>query len=228
MSIASFIDHTILRPTTTPADVDTLCAEAVEYGFAAVCLPPYYVRDAARLLRQQLPKVATVIGFPFGYSHCKAKLAEAAQAIEDGADELDMVINLAALRSNDLAYLESEIEAIVSLTKQQGRVLKVIIESGILSREEIIRCCNLYSQFPVDFLKTSTGYAEQGATVEAVQIMRQHLPGTIQIKASGGIRNYALAKAMIDAGATRLGCSAGVAIVREEQGLDKGKGAGGY
>lgn len=217
MSIAQFIDHTILRPTTTLADIEKVSEEAAQYGFAAVCVPPYYVRDAKNILSGSPVKVATVIGFPFGYSHYSAKVAEARQAIEEGADELDMVMNLAAFKSNDLAYLESEIGEMTNLTRTRGVALKVIIESGILTEEEIIKCCDLYKHYRVDFLKTSTGYAEKGATLEAVQIMRMHLPPSIQIKASGGIKTAEFAQQLLDAGASRLGCSASVAIVKGVQ-----------
>ena len=214
MSLAQFIDHTILKPTTTLADIEKICEEAAQYGFAAVCVPPYYVKDAKTILQNAPVRVATVIGFPFGYSHFTAKLAEARQAIQDGADELDMVMNLAAFKSNDIAYLESEIGEMTNLTSGQGVTLKVIVESGILTEEEIIKCCELYKHYPITYMKTSTGYAEKGATLEAVQIMRQHLPSSIQIKASGGIKTYEFAQQLVDAGATRLGCSASVAIVK--------------
>lgn len=216
MSLAQFIDHTILKPTTTLADIEKICEEAAQYGFAAVCVPPYYVKDAKTILQNTPVQVATVIGFPFGYSHFTAKLAEARQAIQDGADELDMVMNLAAFKSNDMAYLESEIGEMTNLTSAQDLTLKVIVESGILTEEEIIKCCELYQHYPIGYMKTSTGYAEKGATLEAVQLMRRHLPASIQIKASGGIKTYEFAQQLVDAGATRLGCSASVAIVKGE------------
>ena len=218
MSLARFIDHTILKNTTTIADIDKICNEAIEHRFAAVCVPPYYVQDAKKLVADTGVKVATVIGFPFGYHHYKTKLEEARLAIDEGADELDMVMNIAAFKSNDLAYVETEVDQLSKLTTENGKTLKVIIESGSLSKEEIIKCCELYKHFPVQFLKTSTGYAEKGASVEAVQTMRQHLPESIQIKASGGIRTAEFAEQLVAAGATRLGCSASVAIVSGESG----------
>ena len=218
MSLARFIDHTILKNTTTIGDVDKICKEAMEFGFAAVCIPPYFVQDAKKLLEGSPVKLATVIGFPFGYHHYKTKLEEARLAIEEGADELDVVMNVAAFKSNDLAYIETEADQISKLTSENGKTLKVIIESGILSEEEIIKCCDIYKHFPVQFLKTSTGYADKGASVEAVQTMRKHLPKEIQIKASGGIRTAKFAQQLVDAGATRLGCSASVAIVNGESG----------
>lgn len=220
MHLAPFIDHTTLKNVTTIADADRLCNEAMEFGFAAVCLPPYYVQDARKLVAGSGVKVATVIGFPFGYHHYKTKVEEAHLAIADGADELDMVMNLAAFKSNDLAYLETEISEVSALSSQAGKTLKVIIESGVLSDEEIIKCCQLYQHYPVQFLKTSTGFADKGASVEAVRLLRQHLPTHIRIKASGGIKTADFAKALIDAGATRLGCSASVAMVKGESGKD--------
>ena len=216
MSIAQFIDHTILKNTTTISEVEKVCEEADEFGFAAVCIPPYYVADANQFLKNKKIKLATVIGFPYGYHQYQTKITEASGAIKDGANELDMVMNISAFRNNDMLYLENEILEMTKLIENKDVIIKVIIESGILSEEEIIRCCNLYKHFNVAFLKTSTGFAEKGATIEAVQIMRKHLPSHIQIKASGGIRTYEFAKQLIDAGATRLGCSASVAIVKEE------------
>lgn len=217
MNIAQYIDHTLLKPTTTSDEIKKLCDEAAHYGFAAVCVPPPLVKAAKKYLTGGGVKVATVIGFPFGYSAAAAKQAEAEQAIMDGADELDVVINLVALKRGDTIYLESEIKTITATAHLNQRLVKVIIESGILSAGEIIQCCTLYAAAGVDFVKTSTGYAEKGASVEAVQLMRKHLPSTVQIKASGGIRTYTFARELIDAGATRLGCSASVAVVTGEQ-----------
>jgi len=221
IKIASYIDHTLLKPTATHIDINKICNEALVYGFAAVCVPPPLVKVACSLVQADTPetknpKVATVIGFPFGYSTTKAKLAEVAQAIADGADELDIVVNLVALKEGDWAQLEEEMRVLTEQTHGAGKIVKVIIESGILTDEEIIHCCSLYSRVGVDFLKTSTGYAEKGATVAAVRLMREHLPPQVKIKASGGIRDYTFAAALVEAGADRLGCSASVEIVKME------------
>lgn len=213
MNIASYIDHTLLKPSILTAEIEKLCNEAYEHGFAAVCVPPPFIKRSKALLSPTAVKVATVIGFPFGYSVIEAKLAETVMAIVDGADELDMVINLAALKNGDWSYLEKEAGLILEMVHKNKRVLKVIIESGILTDEEIIRCCELYARAGVDFVKTSTGYAEKGASVEAVQLIRKHLPSNVRVKASGGIRTYEFASQLIAAGADRLGCSASVAIV---------------
>jgi deoxyribose-phosphate aldolase len=179
-------------------------------------VPPPLVKNAKSYLKETDVKVATVIGFPFGYSNAKAKIFETQQAIEDGADEMDVVINLIALRGKAWNYLESEIKYIVQAIHKNERLVKVIIESGILTDEEIIQCCEMYAKAEVDFLKTSTGYAEKGATLEAVQLMRKTLPSSVKIKASGGIRNLQFAKQLVGAGADRLGCSASVAIINEQ------------
>lgn len=223
MSIAQLIDHTLLKPTTTLSEIEKLCAEAAQYRFATVCVPPYFVAAAKGFLDvSKSVGVATVIGFPFGYSAISAKVAEVEDAIEKGADELDMVINLAAVKAQDWDYLKKEIESVSAISSQKGKTLKLIIESGILTDAEIIKCCEIYRQYPVQFLKTSTGYAEKGASIEAVQLMRQHLPSTIQIKASGGIKTLQFAQQLVDAGAARLGCSASIAIVKDEKGAEGG------
>ncbi|HRH47292.1 MAG TPA: deoxyribose-phosphate aldolase [Panacibacter sp.] len=222
MNINKYIDHTILKPTTLIADIEKLCNEAVQYNFAAVCVPPTLIKKAKQLLEGSNVKTATVIGFPFGYSAIEAKIAEVVLAMIDGADELDVVINLIALKNNDWVYLANELNHIMPVIKQKNKVIKIIIESGVLTDDEIIKCCGLYGAAGIDYLKTSTGYGEKGATVEAVELMWLHLPQAVQIKASGGIRTYEFAKQLVEAGATRLGCSAGVAIVQQQ---DAGTGS---
>ncbi|MEP6683793.1 MAG: deoxyribose-phosphate aldolase [Parafilimonas sp.] len=213
MQINQYIDHTLLKPTSLIKDIETLCSEALQYNFAAVCVPPPMLKIAKVQLENSAVKLATVIGFPFGYSAVEAKIAEVILAVIDGADELDIVINLIALKNSDWQYLANEINHILPVAKQKNKVVKIIIESGILTDEEIIRCCELYGAADIDFLKTSTGYAEQGATIHAVELMRKHLPKQIQIKASGGIKTYQFAKELINAGATRIGCSSSIKIV---------------
>jgi deoxyribose-phosphate aldolase len=208
-----YIDHTILKPTCLVADIDKLCAEAKQYDFAAVCVPPNFVKLAKEKIAGSTVKVATVIGFPFGYSATEAKIAEIILAMVDGADELDVVANISAIKNADWSAIADEINHIMPIIRSKNKLVKIIIESGVLTDDEIIKCCDIYGIAGIDYLKTSTGYAEKGASVEAVKLFRKHLPDQVQIKASGGIRDYAAAKLMIDAGATRIGCSAGVAIV---------------
>ncbi len=213
MKLNQYIDHTILKPTTLLADIEKLCSEAISYQFAAVCVPPNFVKQAKALTQGSNVKVATVIGFPFGYSAVEAKIAEIVLAIVDGADELDVVCNISAIKNKDYIYLANEINHIMPIIRSKHKVIKVIIESGVLTDEEIIACCDIYGAAGIDYLKTSTGYAEKGASVHAVQLFKLHLPQQVQIKAAGGIRDYAFARELVDAGATRLGCSAGVGIV---------------
>lgn len=222
MKINSYIDHTILKPTTTINEIKQLCKEARDFQFAAVCVPPPLVKNAIKFLDNSGVKTATVIGFPFGYANLPSKKAEVIQAIKDGADEIDMVINLIALRNDAWSYLQAEVAGILELIRADNKMLKVIIESGILTEQEIIRCCEIYGSAGVDFLKTSTGYAEKGASAEAVKLMRANLPSNVRIKASGGIRTFAFAKELIQAGADRLGCSASVSIVNGEAEENKG------
>ncbi|WP_276134001.1 deoxyribose-phosphate aldolase [Polluticoccus soli] len=218
--IAPYIDHTVLKPTTKQADIEKLCSEAITHGFAAVCIPPYFLSLAKQLLGESNVKLATVIGFPFGYNATSAKLEEIKQAIADGADELDIVHNVLAVKAQDWQCLEAEAKVCIELAHAAGKTVKIIVESGVLTDEELVQCCELYAPLQPDFLKTSTGYAEMGATVHAVQLMRKQLPASICIKASGGIRTFKLAKQLVDAGADRLGCSASIDIVKESKELE--------
>jgi deoxyribose-phosphate aldolase len=215
MNIAPYIDHTVLKQTTTLADVEKVCKEAMEYGFAAVCVPPLYVKKAKELVGESSIKIATVIGFPFGYCAIEAKVAEIVLAIVDGADELDVVVNISAIKNADWNFIANEINTIMPIVRNKNKVIKVIIESGVLTDDEIIKCCDIYGAAGVDYVKTSTGFAEKGASIHDVQLIRAHLADAIKIKASGGIRSYSFAKELINAGANRLGCSASVQIVKE-------------
>ncbi len=219
MNIAPYIDHTLLKQTVTLSEIKNLCREALEYGFSAVCVPPLYVKEAKGIVSDSNIKTATVIGFPFGYCAIEAKVAEIVLAIVDGADELDMVVNISAIKNGDWTFIANEINTIMPIVKNKGKVIKVIIESGILTNDEIIKCCDIYGAAGVDYVKTSTGYAEKGASIHDVQLIRAHLADTIKIKASGGIRSYSFAKELINAGANRLGCSASVQIVKEGNGV---------
>ncbi|MBS1644580.1 MAG: deoxyribose-phosphate aldolase [Bacteroidetes bacterium] len=215
-ALASYIDHTILKQDTTLTDIHRICDEARQAGFAAVCVPPIFVHESAQKLTGCSVKVATVIGFPFGYHLPAIKAAEAEMAIIGGADELDMVAQIGAIKSGNWKALELEVREVLEVVKMSGKKLKVIVESGILTDEELIHCCELYSRFNIDFLKTSTGYAAAGASIHAVQLMRQHLPERIGIKASGGIKTLKFAQELLAAGATRIGCSASLQILAEE------------
>lgn len=215
MNLASKIDHTLLKADASEKEVKKICAEAMEFGFAAVCIPPYFVRKSKLWLSDSKVKVATVVGFPLGYSHTPAKVEEARRAIDEGADEIDMVINLIALKAGDWNYLKNELTSAATIVQLRGGKLKVILETGLLNETEIIKACELCKEMTVDFVKTSTGFIQPGATVEAVKLLRANLPKSIKIKASGGIRTKEFALELIEAGADRLGCSASVSIVAE-------------
>lgn len=215
MKINSYIDHTILKPTVKISEIRNLCMEAMEHGFASVCVPPLFIKYAREILKEPTIKICTVIGFPFGYSAIEAKIAEIVLAIVDGADELDTVINITAVKNNDWQYLANEINTIMPIIRSKNKVIKVIIESGILHNEEIIKCCDIYGLAGVDFIKTSTGYAEKGASVGAIKLIKAHVTNHVKIKASGGIKTHAFAVELIEAGATRLGCSNSVEIVND-------------
>lgn len=217
MNIAQYIDHTLLKPTATLPEIEQLCKEAIEYGFAAVCVPPLYVKKTKEFLSGTDIKLATVIGFPFGYSAIEAKVAEIVLAIVDGADELDLVVNISAIKNGDWEFIANEINTIMPIINSKEKVIKVIIESGMLTDDEIIKCCDIYGAAGVDYVKTSTGYAEKGASIHAVQLIRTHLADSIKIKASGGIKSYSFAKELINSGANRLGCSSSIKIVEESQ-----------
>ena len=182
-------------------------------------MPPLYVKKSKELLVNSEIKVSTVIGFPFGYCAIEAKVAEIVLAIVDNVDELDMVANISAIKNGDWAFIANEINTIMPIVRKNEKVIKVIIESGILTDDEIIKCCDIYGAAGVDFVKTSTGFADKGASIHDVQLIRAHLADSIKIKASGGIRSYSFAKELINAGANRLGCSASVEIVKEGIGL---------
>ncbi len=213
--LAALIDHTQLGPDVSRAQIRRLCEEAVQYGFYAVCVNPCHVSLAKGLLKDSVVKVTTVVGFPHGANVPAAKAFEAKQAIADGADELDMVPNIAALKESDEGYVLSEIQAVREAARMstQPVVLKVILETALLNDEQKIAGCKLAKAAGADFVKTSTGFAAGGATVEDVRLLRAAVGPRMGVKASGGIRDYATAVAMIEAGATRIGTSSGVQIL---------------
>lgn len=210
MDLAKYIDHTILKPEATIEQIRVLCQEAAEYGFAAVCVNPVFVDLAAHLLRGSGVKVATVVGFPLGATLTEIKAAETKAAIERHADEIDMVINLGAVKSGAWDAVESDIHAVVEAA--EGRAVKVIIETCLLTNEEKRRSCQVTLAAGAHFVKTSTGFSSGGATVEDILLMKDVVGDKALIKASGGVRNREQALAMIAAGASRIGTSAGVTI----------------
>lgn len=213
--IARYIDHTLLRPDATSEDINKLCEEARQFEFASVCINPTYVKFAADLLKDSSVKVCTVIGFPFGTHLPEIKGMETRRAIRDGAREIDMVINIGALKDRNLDLLYRDIRAVVEACDDGGAICKVIIETALLTDEEKVIACQIAKKARADFVKTSTGFASGGATAHDVALMAEVVKGTgIGVKASGGIRSYEDALQMIKAGATRIGASASVKIVK--------------
>lgn len=213
-AIRTYIDHTLLKPDATPEQIRRLCTEADENGFASVCVNPAYVPLAAELLKDSAVNVCTVIGFPLGMNATAIKAAEALKAVQDGADELDMVIQVGQLKSGNLAYVEDDIRAVVEASG--GRLVKVIIETALLTDEEKVTACQLAQRAGADFVKTCTGFSGGAASVHDIALMRRTVGPDMGVKASGGVRDYASAVALIEAGATRIGTSSGVAIAAGE------------
>lgn len=211
--IAGLIDHTLLKPDATPAQIEALCDEAIRYRFAGVCVNPSYVELCVQMLRGTPVTVGTVIGFPLGATTTKTKVFEAAQALGNGAQELDVVLHLGRLKAGDYGAVAEDLHAVVEVGHAQRAPVKVIIETALLSDQEKIAACLLAKHIGADFVKTSTGFLGGGATVADVALMRRVVGSEMGVKASGGIRTLAEAQALIDAGADRLGTSAGVAIV---------------
>lgn len=211
-AISKMIDHTLLKPDATRDEIIKLCNEAVEYGFYSVCINPSYVKLAKDKLNGTDVKIATVIGFPLGSTTLEVKAFEVRESIKNGADELDMVINIGALKGKEYDLVEKEITAVVNEANEKALV-KVIIETCLLNKEEIIKACEIAKKADADFVKTSTGFSTGGATVEDVQLMRKVVGESMGVKASGGIRDYDTAIKMINAGANRIGASASVKIV---------------
>lgn len=214
MEINKYIDHTNLMAFATHEDIKKLCDEAKANHFEAVCVNPYYVSYAKGELKDSNVNVCTVIGFPLGQNSTRTKEYEAIVAIEDGADEIDMVINIAALKDKNYDYVKQEIEDIRDAI--DGRILKVIIETCYLTSDEIIKMTEICNETYVNFIKTSTGFGTSGAKLEDVELINKHKSEVLEIKASGGIKTYEDAKKMIEAGATRLGTSSGVEIIKHD------------
>ena len=219
LELAKMIDHTILKANATQSDIEKLCDEAKKYNFASVCVNPYWVSLASDLLKNSTVKVCTVIGFPLGATSSESKASETEIAILQGADEVDMVINVGAMKNNKTDIVENDILSVVNSARKTGKtqnkniIVKVILETCYLTKDEIKNACICAKNAGADFVKTSTGFGTGGATTEDVALMKQTVGETMQVKASGGIRDYETAIKMIEAGATRLGTSSGISIV---------------
>ncbi len=211
-----FIEHTNLKPTVTGKDIDKLVMEAKENGFVGVCVPPFWVKRAKREIGEADIQLVTVIGFPLGYNMTETKIEEIKLAMRDGADELDVVMNISAIKDG-MPWPKIEFAKCSKLIHEEDKILKVIIETAYLTDDEIVHACKLCNDAGVDFVKTSTGFANEGAKEEHVKLMRSVLPSSVGIKASGGIKSYEQAINLIKSGADRLGTSSGVAIIKESK-----------
>ena len=225
--VASLIDHTLLKADATRQEIETLCREAREFGFATVCINPHWVSLGARLLRGSTTGVCTVVGFPLGATTTDVKQFETRRVIYDGANEVDMVINVGALKSGDLGTVERDIAAVVAACRDCGVLSKVIIEAALLTEDEKVSACVLAKAAGADYVKTSTGFGPGGATVADVELMRRVVGPDIGVKAAGGVRDYQALKSLVTAGASRVGASAGVKIVQESKGAAQPPAASG-
>lgn len=215
MNLAKYVDHTLLKPDATREQIKTLCEEAAEYDFASVCVNPFWVSYAAEILADAKAKVCTVIGFPLGANTTETKVFETTNAIENGAEEIDMVINIGALKNKEYDIVENDIAAVVKASHPKA-IVKVIIETCLLTDEEIVKACELSVAANADFVKTSTGFSTGGATPEDVKLMKDTVKDNAFVKASGGVRSKEDAFMMIEMGADRLGTSSGILLVKED------------
>ncbi|KPH75869.1 MULTISPECIES: deoxyribose-phosphate aldolase [Bacillaceae] len=218
-NLAKYIDHTLLKPESTKKQIDKIIEEAIQYEFASVCINPTWVAHCYERLKNTSVKVCTVIGFPLGATSTETKVFETMQAIKDGATEVDMVINIGELKSGNLEKVKNDIVAVVQATKGDA-LTKVIIETSLLTDEEKITACKLAKEAGANYVKTSTGFSNGGATIEDIRLMRETVGPDMGVKASGGVRDLQTMKAMIEAGATRIGASAGVEILKGNEGMD--------
>ena len=219
MEINRLIDHTLLKAESTEKQIEELVKEAIEYNFCSVCVNPIWVKKCAEMLKDTDVKVCTVIGFPLGANTKKTKIFETKNALEDGADEIDMVINIGYMKSKKFDEVEDEIAELAKICHDKDAILKVILENCLLTKDEIKKACQLSDKAGADFVKTSTGFSTSGADAEYVKLMKDSVSDRVKVKASGGIRDYKKAIEMVNNGADRLGVSAGVAIYEESKSL---------
>ena len=209
MELHKVIEHTNLKPNCTLDNIRSLCEETLQHKFLGVCVPPFFVKDAVRFLDEQA-KVITVVGFPMGYSTIPAKVEEIKRALDEGGDEIDAVVNIAAIKSGNWLYVKNEVDSMIRAVSLKGKLMKLIIETGLLTKDEIRKVLAIAEANDVHFIKTSTGFNADGASVEVVRFIRENLNPKIKIKASGGIKSLEMAESLIHAGADRIGTSSGV------------------
>lgn len=216
VNLAASIDHSILRPDITLQDIKRICAEAIEHGFFGVCIPPFYVREASKFLENTAVKVITVVGFPMGYSATPAKVEEIKRAIDEGADEIDFVANIAAIKNNNWNFVKNDVDSLTRACHLKGKVAKVIIEITLLTNEEIIKICEICNEVGINYVKTSSGFQGNITRTEPIHLLREHLDPSIKIKVSGGIGTYQQAMDFLNAGASRLGVSRSIQVIQNQ------------
>lgn len=212
-NLSQFIEHTLLAPNVDANAIKDLCYEAIDNQFYGVCVPPYYVKNAHKFVEKTPVKVVTVIGFPMGYSTTPAKVEEVKKAFHEGADEVDVVVNVCAIKNKDWAYIRNDIQSITAATHLQGKVIKIILETALLNDEEIKRICDICNESMVNFVKTATGFNQVNTSPEIIRLLRSYIDKDIKIKASGGIRTTDEAMALLNAGASRIGTSRSLQII---------------
>ncbi len=213
MELASFIEHTVLKADCGKEDVDKVCNDALQHDFFSVCVPPYWVSHAASLLEEKKPKVVTVIGYPMGYSATAAKVEEIKRAVDDGVDEVDVLINICAVKEGNWSYVQNDINSVTTAAHLKGKVIKIVLETCLLTDEEIMKACEICLKVKTDFVKTSSGKNGAGASLENITLLKKELGNKVKIQASGGIRTQEGAKEFLDAGAHRIGSSTGSDLV---------------
>lgn len=211
--LSQYIEHTLLQSNIEIEAVKNLCYEAINHQFYGVCIPPYFVKYATKILEKSPVKVITVVGFPMGYSTTPAKVEEVKKALHEGADEVDVVVNICAIKNKDWAYIHNDIQSVTSAAHLQGRVVKIILETALLNDDEIKRMCEICNQNMVNFVKTATGFNRVNTSPEVIRLLKKYIDKDIKIKASGGIKTTADALALIEAGASRLGASRSLQII---------------
>lgn len=213
IALAQYIEHTLLKADTDSNAVKQLCEEAITSNFCGVCVPPYFVSLATELLAEQEVNVVTVIGFPMGYAATPAKVEEAKRAIQEGADEIDVVVNIAAIKDANWAYVRNDIHSLTTIAHLQGKIVKIIFETALLTDNEIKQLCEICNESQVNYVKTATGFNEVNTSPEVIRFLKNQMNSDIKIKASGGIRSKEQALALIEAGASRIGTSRGLQII---------------
>lgn len=212
-TLSQYIEHTVLQSNINLDTVKKICKEAINHQFYGVCIPPYFVKNAKQILQESPVKVVTVIGFPMGYSTTPAKVEEVKKAFHEGADEVDVVANICAIKNKDWAYVSNDIQSVTAATHLQGRVIKIILETALLNEEEIKRMCEICNQQMVNFVKTATGFSDVNTSPQVIQLLKKYTNNDVKIKASGGIKTTEEAIALIEAGASRIGASRSLQII---------------